>query len=147
MRHEIDIARDRADVLAYASDASRWPQWHPSSLHVDGPAGPLAAGSRFDEDVRAAGRVDHLHWDVVRTEPGALWQARASNEAGSLRILLTYECRRSAHGTRFARTLHYHSPNPLLRLANALVMRRRVERESAHSLTLLKRRLEAACDE
>ncbi|MCS6456941.1 SRPBCC family protein, partial [Burkholderia thailandensis] len=42
--------------------------------------------------------------------------------------------------------LHYHSPNPLLRLANALVMRGRVERESAYSLTLLKRRLEAARD-
>ncbi|AGK51575.1 polyketide cyclase / dehydrase and lipid transport family protein [Burkholderia thailandensis MSMB121] len=91
-----------------------------------------------------AGRVDHLRRDVVRNEPGAPWQARAANAAGSLSILPTYECRSGAHGTRFVRTLHYHSPSPLLRLANALVMRRRVERESAHSLTLLKRRLEAA---
>ncbi|AOJ82838.1 sterol desaturase [Burkholderia savannae] len=147
MRHEIDIARRPEDVLAYASTAACWPQWHPSSLRVDGPAGSLAAGSRFDEDVRAAGRVDHLRWDVVRNEPGVIWQARAANAAGSLRILLTYECRGGAHGARFVRTLHYHSPNPLLRLANALVMRRRVERESAHSLMLLKRRLEGARDE
>ncbi|MBF3483514.1 SRPBCC family protein [Burkholderia pseudomallei] len=146
MRHEIDIACAGADVLAYASDASRWPEWHPSSLRVDGPVGSLAAGSRFDEDVRAAGRVDRLHWDVVRNEPGVMWQARAANTAGSLRILLTYECSGGPRGARFVRTLHYHSPNPLLRLANALVMRGRVERESAYSLTLLKRRLEAARD-
>ncbi|KVD80594.1 sterol desaturase [Burkholderia sp. ABCPW 14] len=142
MRHEIDIARRPAAVLAYASTAACWPEWHPSSLRVDGPAGPLAAGSRFEEDVRAAGRVDHLRWDVVRDEAGAIWQARAVNARGDLRILLTYECRDGARGARFIRTLQYHSPNPLLRLANALVMRKRVERESAHSLTLLKRRLE-----
>ncbi len=75
-----------------------------------------------------------------------MWQARAANTAGSLRILLTYECSGGPRGARFVRTLHYHSPNPLLRLANALVMRGRVERESAYSLTLLKRRLEAARD-
>ena len=59
------IARSPPDVLAYAANASRWPEWHPSSLVVVGPEGPLDPGMRFEEDIRAGGREGLLLevWD------------------------------------------------------------------------------------
>lgn len=40
MQHHVDIARSPESVLAYASSASRWPEWHPSSLKVEGQSVP-----------------------------------------------------------------------------------------------------------
>ena len=77
MRHEIGIRHDPMRVLAYACSATRWPEWHPSSLRVDGPVGPLSAGSHFEEDIYAGGRAGHLKWNVIEYCPGVRWQARA----------------------------------------------------------------------
>ncbi len=47
MQHRIEIARGPEATLAYAASPGLWPEWHPSSLRVDGAAGPLPAGTRF----------------------------------------------------------------------------------------------------
>ncbi|RON08892.1 sterol desaturase [Pseudomonas brassicacearum] len=137
MQHQIDIARDPIAVLAYASTATRWPEWHPSSLKVDGQQGPLHAGSRFEEEIHAGGRAGHLSWEVNEYLPGRRWSARAQGNHG-LELLVTYECASEGDGTRFVRTLEYRFSGWRMRLANQLLLKRRIEHESAASMLALR---------
>lgn len=139
MQHDIEIARPPEQVLAYASSATRWPEWHPSSLKVDAISGPLPAGSHFEEDIHAGGRPGHLSWDVVEYIPGQRWQASARGDRHGLQLVVTYECRATASGTHFVRTLEYGFPSVLMRVVNRLILRRRIERESAESLRILRK--------
>ncbi|VTM12480.1 sterol desaturase [Pseudomonas aeruginosa] len=129
-------------TLAYAASPSHWPQWHPSSLRVDGASGPLPAGARFEEDIHAGGRAGHLSWEVVEYQPGRLWRANARGDHG-LHLRLSYECRPSAAGSHFVRTLEYTFDGWSMRLANLFLLRRRIERESAESMRRLRRAAEA----
>ncbi|MCX2900795.1 sterol desaturase/SRPBCC family protein [Pseudomonas mandelii] len=139
MQHQVAIAGNPIEVLAYASTVTRWPEWHPSSLKVAGQAGPLHAGSRFEEDIRAGGRDGHLSWLVEEYLPGRRWSARAQDGKGLL-LVVTYECAAEGDGTRFIRTLEYQFEGLAMRLANQLLLKRRIERESAHSLQALRDR-------
>ncbi|MHC8314563.1 sterol desaturase/SRPBCC family protein [Pseudomonas sp. LB3P31] len=137
MQHQVDIVGNPIEVLAYASTVTRWPEWHPSSLKVEGQAGPLHAGSRFEEDIRAGGREGHLSWMVEEYLPGRRWSARAQDGKG-LSLVVTYECAAEGDGTRFIRTLEYQFQGLGMRLANRLLLKRRIDRESAHSLQALR---------
>jgi len=137
MQHVIDIAGNPVAVLAYASTATHWPQWHPSSLKVDGQSGPLYAGERFEEDIRAGGREGHLSWEVDEYLPGRRWRARARGDHG-LSLVVTYECEVEGDDTRFVRTLEYSFSGLAMRIANRLVLKRRIERESAESMLALR---------
>jgi hypothetical protein len=137
MQHVIDIAGNPVAVLAYASTATHWPQWHPSSLKVDGQSGPLYAGERFEEDIRAGGREGHLSWEVDEYLPGRRWRARARGSHG-LSLMVTYECEVEGDDTRFVRTLEYSFSGLAMRIANRLVLKRRIERESAESMLALR---------
>ena len=137
MQHKVDIAGDPITVLAYASTVIHWPDWHPSSLRIDGQNGPLHAGARFEEDIRAGGRDGHLSWVVDEYLPGRRWIARAHGDNG-LSLLLTYECAAEGDGTRFVRTLEYRFSGLVMRMANQLLLKRRIERESAASMLALR---------
>ncbi|HEF4759546.1 TPA: SRPBCC family protein [Pseudomonas putida] len=137
MQHQIDIAGHPIDVLAYASTVTRWPEWHPSSLRINGQKGPLHAGARFDEDIRAGGRDGHLSWRVEEYLPGRRWVAQAQGDHG-LSLILTYECRAEGDGTRFIRTLEYQFSGLWMRTANTLLLKRRIDRESAESMLALR---------
>ena len=80
MQHQIDIAGEPVAVLRYAASVNHWPEWHPSSLKIDGPQGPLHAGARFEEDIHAGGRAGHLRWEVTEYLPGRRWCARARGD-------------------------------------------------------------------
>jgi hypothetical protein len=137
MQHQIAIVGNSIDVLAYASTVTRWPEWHPSSLKVDGQGGPLHAGSRFEEDIRAGGRDGHLSWEVNEYLPGRRWSAQARGDHG-LSLVLTYECTPAGDGTQFIRTLDYQFEGFGMRIANLLLLKRRIERESADSMLALR---------
>ena len=137
MQHQIVIAGHPTDVLAYASTVTLWPQWHPSSLHIDGPKGPLHAGARFEEDIRAGGREGHLSWEVAQYLPGQRWSARARGDHG-LSLVLTYECEAEGQDTRFVRILEYRFSGLAMRIANRLLLKRRIDRESAASMQALR---------
>ena len=137
MQHQIAIAGNPIDVLTYASTVTRWPEWHPSSLKVDGQAGPLHAGSRFEEDIRAGGRDGHLSWEVNEYLPGRRWSAQARGDHG-LSLVVTYECAAGGYGTQFIRTLEYQFEGVGMRIANQLLLKRRIERESAESMLALR---------
>ncbi|MDN3223144.1 SRPBCC family protein [Pseudomonas nunensis] len=137
MQHQIEIAGNPIAVLAYASTVTRWPEWHPSSLKVDGQAGPLHAGSRFEEDIRAGGRDGHLSWEVEEYLPGRRWSAQARGDHG-LSLVVTYECEAYGNSTRFVRTLDYQFSGLGMRIANQLLLKRRIEHESAASMLALR---------
>ena len=137
MQHQIDIAGNPIEVLAYASSVTRWPEWHPSSLKVDGQSGPLHAGKRFEEDIKAGGREGHLRWEVDEYLPGRRWSARACDDHG-LSLVVTYECEALGAGTRFVRTLEYRFSGLAMRIANRLLLKRRIDRESAASMLALR---------
>lgn len=144
MRHTIDVAASPMAVLNYASTATVWPQWHPSSLAVYATPGPLAAGCHFNEDIHAGGRRGKLRWQVIDHRPGEHWSAQAQGDHG-LTLHLAYNCS-PAHGdptrTVFERKLDYQLPGLGWRLYNYLIARRRVERESQLSLQQLKHCIE-----
>ncbi|WP_342118282.1 SRPBCC family protein [Pseudoduganella sp. OTU4001] len=133
MQHQVDIPLPPAQVLEYASTPRRWHEWHPYHVDVTAPEGALPAGSRFEY---FGGRAGQLHWEVLACEPGRLWQASARGKHG-LELLVTYECAATAAGTRFVRTLEYRFASLLVRLADRLVLRRRVASDSAASLQKL----------
>ncbi|WPN49576.1 MULTISPECIES: SRPBCC family protein [unclassified Pseudomonas] len=137
MQHQTVIAGHPIQVLAYASTVSLWPQWHPSSLRIDGPKGPLHAGARFEEDIRAGGRDGHLSWEVQEYLPGRRWSAQAQGDNG-LSLIVTYECSREGEDTRFTRTLEYRFSSLAMRIANQLLLKRRIDHESAASLRALR---------
>ena len=137
MRHDVKIAGNPQQVLAYASTATRWPEWHPSSLQVDGMAGPMLAGTRFEERIHAGGAAGHLRWEVLDNTPGVRWQARAWGQHG-LKLLVTYEVEPCASGTHFVRTLHYELPGVFLKLLDVLLLRKRIAYESELSMAQLR---------
>ncbi|WP_411959751.1 SRPBCC family protein [Pseudomonas mandelii] len=137
MQHQIAIAGTPIDVLAYASTVTRWPEWHPSSLKVEGQGGPLHAGLRFEEDISAGGRTGHLRWEVNEYLPGRRWSAWARGDHG-LSLVVTYECEAQGEGTRFVRTLEYQFSGLAMRITNRLLLKRRIERESAASMLALR---------
>ena len=51
---------------------------------------------------------------------------------------LTYECTAEGDGTRFVRTLDYRFDGLGMRVANLLLLKRRIERESAISMQALR---------
>ena len=137
MQHQVVIAGNPIQVLAYASTVTLWPQWHPSSLRIDGPKGPLHAGARFEEDIHAGGRDGHLRWEVAEYLPGRRWSAEARGDHG-LSLVVTYECDATGEDTRFVRTLEYQFSGLAMRIANRLLLKRRIDRESAASMLALR---------
>ncbi|MHC8380393.1 SRPBCC family protein [Pseudomonas sp. LB3P14] len=137
MQHQIDIAGNPIDVLAYASTVTHWPEWHPSSLKVYGQSGPLHVGARFEEDIKAGGREGHLIWEVNEYLPGRRWSAWARGDHG-LSLMVTYECEALGDSTRFVRTLEYQFSGLAMRIANRLLLKRRIDRESAASMLALR---------
>jgi hypothetical protein len=101
----------------------------------------LAGGARFEEDIRAGGRDGHLSWEVAEYVPGQRWTARARGDHG-LSLVLTYECTPEGDNTRFVRTLDYRFSGLAMRLANRLVLKRRIDHESAASMLALRERAE-----
>lgn len=144
MQHEIRIARAPAEVFAYAATPALWPEWHPASLRLEpGADHPLTVGETFEEDIKTAGRDDHLSWVVEESQPGQVWAARARARNNGARIFIRYRFHAEGDGTRFVRELEYQLQGVLLRIANVLLLRRRIDAESRLSLQQLRQRLEA----
>jgi hypothetical protein len=52
--------------------------------------------------------------------------------------VVTYECEARGDGTRFVRTLEYQFSGLAMRIANRLLLKRRIDRESAASMLALR---------
>ncbi len=138
------IARPPAEVFDFVTTPANWPRWHPSSVRVTGDAGhPLRVGERCVEEYVVAGRRGSGEWTVIAWDPPRRWSIEA-NPPGGGHATIVYELTAVGGGTRFTRTLYYRMPNAFLTLLNALLLRRRVERESAIAVNNLRLLLDPA---
>jgi hypothetical protein len=78
---------------------------------------------------------------VAEYVPGQRWTARAQGDHG-LSLVLTYQCTGEGDNTRFVRTLQYRFGGLAMRIANLLLLRRRIDHESAASMLALRERAE-----
>ncbi len=148
IRSEAAIRRSPDEVFDFVTTPANWPRWHPSSIRVTGDAAhSLDVGERCTEEFVVAGRHGTCDWIVTERRPAAKWviESRAApGHATSGRATIAYEVEPAAGGTRFVRTLVYEMPNALLGILDALVIRRKIDRESAQAVSNLREVLEAA---
>jgi uncharacterized protein YndB with AHSA1/START domain len=128
-------------VFDYVTTPDNWPAWHPSSLGVGGATDhSLEPGEQVTEEFQVAGRRGRVVWTVRERVAPRRWVIDGRVEGGGGTI--TYTVTPHADGTTFERELVYTVANPLLRLLDRLVLRRRIEAESAEALRRLKDQLE-----
>ena len=138
------INQPREQVYEFVTTPGNWPQWHPSSLGVEGDTDhSLAVGESCTEAFHVAGRKGQVVWTVTGREVPRRWVIRGiivgRNDGG----LITYSLTPENGGTRFEREFVYPAPNLVFRLLDWLVIRRRVTAESQEALRRLKQVLEA----
>jgi uncharacterized protein YndB with AHSA1/START domain len=136
------IARSPEEVFAYVTTPGHWPEWHPSSLGVTGATDhSLAVGEEVTESFLVAGKRGKAIWTVREREEPRRWVIFGQVEGGGTGTI-TYTLTPQDGGTAFEREFTYAMNNPLLALLDRLVLRRRIEGESAEALRRLKERLE-----
>ncbi len=142
--NEATIAQPDAVVFDYVSTPANWPNWHPSSLAVTGASAghSLLPGEQVTETFSVAGRRGQVVWTAVERSPSSAWMIQGTidgREAGAVRYTLA----QTPEGTHFRREFSYAAPNLLFALTNWLVLRKRIEAESAEAVTRLRAVLEA----
>jgi uncharacterized protein YndB with AHSA1/START domain len=126
------------EVFEYVTTPGNWPQWHPSSLGVSGATDhSLHPGEQVTEEFSVAGRRGRVVWTVREREAPRRWIIDGQVEGGGSGTI-TYALTPHNDGTTFEREFVYSMSNPLLALLDRLVLRRRVEAESAEALERLK---------
>ena len=144
IRSEVMVRRAPEDVYDFLTTPANWVKWHPSTIKVTGDAAhPLDVGETCTEEFVVAGRHGVTDWIVTRRERPSIWVIESRNSSGGS-ATISYQVAPADGGTRFTRTLEYAMPNALLTLLDALVIRRRVERESQTAVTNLRDLLERA---
>lgn len=138
---QAEIACSPAELFHYVTTPARWKEWHHSSLRTGpGAEQPLGVGARFEEDIRAGAVNAHLHWHVDHVKPEQCWIARADGTLG-IELTLRYDFTSAPNGVLFQRTLDYRSRHTLLHWLHRLVLRHKVEKESAQALRELQKQI------
>ncbi len=138
------IHRPTEAVFDYVTTPDHWPEWHPSSLAVSGGTDhSLLVGEQVTERFRVAGRQGTVIWTVREREAPRRWVIDGSivGSAGGGKV--SYTLTRRDGGTFFEREFVYPLPTLLLRVLDALIVRRRIDAESSEAVRRLRARLEA----
>jgi uncharacterized protein YndB with AHSA1/START domain len=137
------IRRPPEVVFDYVTTPGNWPAWHPSSLSVTGATDhPLDVGEECTEHFRVAGREGDVVWRVTKREAPHLWVITGQLASGTGGGTITYTLAPVESGTRFEREFVYTMPSPLLKVLDFLVVRRRIQAESAQAVRQLQARLQ-----
>lgn len=141
---EVLIEEQPARVHAYASNASRWHEWHPATRSVEAlPDRPLSMGESIVEHIRAGGRRFTATWTVIACEPPLVWMIATDTAQGLARITYTLAPvdTGTAAVTRFHRRLECRSKG-WLRWLDPLLMPVTLVPQSRRALANLKARIE-----
>jgi uncharacterized protein YndB with AHSA1/START domain len=139
----IQIDRPLAQVFEFVTTPANWPQWHPSSLGVSAGADhSLAVGERVVEEFLVAGRRGRVIWIVKERAEPHRWVIAGEIIGRNNGGVITYQLSAKENGTFFEREFVYNTPGLIFPLLDRLVVRRRVEWESAEALRRLKNVLE-----
>jgi uncharacterized protein YndB with AHSA1/START domain len=138
----VEVTAER--LFEYATTPGNWPAWHPSSLGVSGATDhSLGPGEKVAEEYSVAGRRGRVVWTVREREAPRRWVIDGVVDGGG-NGTITYTLTPDAGGTVIERDFVYAMPNVLLALLDRLVLRRRVEAESAEALRRLKAAVEVS---
>ncbi|MDF0528845.1 SRPBCC family protein [Tsukamurella sp. 8F] len=137
LEHERVVARTPDELYDFVTTPSTWLQWHPSVVRVTPPLDvPAREEATFTTEVRTPVGTGINAWTVGRCVPGREWHAQADMSIGGT-TMLTYRIAPHRDGALFTRTLEYRLRSPLLRVADRIVGRRRIDEESRESLDRL----------
>lgn len=97
---QIDIDRPPADVYAYATDPTHFPEWQRDVVAVAAVSGtPGSDGSTFETTRQFAGARQRMTQLVIESNPPLSWSSRGLNGAvkanGTLRVEALDDGRRS----------------------------------------------------
>jgi hypothetical protein len=138
---EIDIARPRADVAAYASDPSNAPEWYENIRSVEWRTPPpLAVGSRIAFVARFLGRELVYTYEV--RELAADDRLVMSTEEGPFPMQTTYAWRDTPSGGTHMALRNRGRPSGFSRAVSPL-MAAAMRRANRKDLARLKQLLEA----
>jgi uncharacterized protein YndB with AHSA1/START domain len=139
----VQINQPMETVFEFVTTPGNWPQWHPSSLGVEGATDhSLAVGEACVEAFSVAGRHGRARWTVIERAAPGRWVIEGQIEGRQNGGVISYSLKSANGGTHFEREFIYPTPNLFFRLMNALVIRRRVTHESNEALRRLKLVLE-----
>jgi uncharacterized membrane protein len=129
-------------VFDYVTTLGNWPQWHPSSLGVSGATDhSLEPDEQVTEEFCVAGRRGRVVWTLRERGTPCRWVIEGQVQGGDSGTV-THTLTPHNSGTIFEREFVYAMPNLLLALLDRLLLRRRVEVESAEALRRLNNGLE-----
>ena len=104
-RNDIVIAAPAEKIFDYVTNPKSWPEWLPSSHHIDCEDRPMRFGDTFHEHWSTrTGRVD-LDWVVIACDAPRLWIGLTNATSFLGPIVVQYNCDDVAGGTRFTRTV------------------------------------------
>lgn len=147
----ITIQQPIETVFTYVTTPGNWPQWHPSSLGVQGATDhSLEVGEQVREEFRVAGRHGYVLWTVRERTAPRRWVIEGRIEGHPGGGTVAYTLSPPADGgyppgapLLFAREFSYSVRSPVGALLDLFVLRRRVTAESSEALRRLKRKLES----
>jgi uncharacterized membrane protein len=139
---EIEIARDRAAVAAYAADPDRATAWYENikSVTWETPR-PLARGSRIVFTAEFLGRRISYTYEIVEHAPGERLVMRTAE--GPFPMETTYAWRDAGDGATHMTLRNRGEPSGFGKIA-APLMARAMERANRKDLARLKAILEAS---
>ncbi|TQK20156.1 polyketide cyclase/dehydrase/lipid transport protein [Microbacterium sp. SLBN-154] len=113
------IARSRADVFAYLTDAGRRPEWDDTVISeaLTSPP-PVGVGSTINSRMRVMGREVEFDWRVTEYVPPG--RMAIASTRGTFPTSLLFDLADHAAGTRVSATID-GEPSGMLRLVEPMI--------------------------
>jgi hypothetical protein len=151
LEYEAFIAAPIADIYEYAANPRNWVEWYPGTREVEhAPEGLPCVGDEWEESIKIAGMWMRFTWRATEVESPRAWTIEGSAKIqGPLKFAidggtatLRHRLEERESGTSYRREVTFRMSNPLLRLANRLVLKRKMDAELKGALQCLKRIVE-----
>ena len=145
IRRSVEVERPVEALWEVLKDVRRLPEFSPSTVAVlDAPERLTRPGQRFRQVVDVMGRRIESDWEVTDVVPGRRVSIKGNMGPGG-RYWLVQECEPiGPDRSRFSLTMDYKLPfGPLGRVAGALGVAQRAEREAGEVVEGIKRLVEA----
>jgi uncharacterized protein YndB with AHSA1/START domain len=151
LEYEAFIAAPIADIYEYAANPRNWVEWYPGTREVEhAPEGLPRVGNEWEESIKIAGMWMRFTWRASEVESPRAWTIEGSAKIhGPLNFVmdggtatLRHRLEEGEGGTIYRREITFQMSNPIMRLANRLVLKRKMNAELQEALQCLKRILE-----
>ena len=141
IRGTIQLTCEPGTVFDYVTRPETWVDWYPLTRAVSGTVGRTPRpGETWHEVIQIGPLRRRAEWRTVRCErPRHFAYDGQGDKGGDAQI--TYAFIEQDGGTLFRRELHYRYDSALLRLFDALLTRRLIQRASDRALRNLARKL------